>query len=151
MRAEQIMTRNVFTCSAVDTLEQAAQEMWEADVGCLVVTDALIRPIGVITDRDIAMAAYIKGALLRDVHVGDVMSKRVLTCTSSTPISEVEALMRAGQIRRVPVVGAGDKLVGLVTLGDLVRDVGSGARRLPAMPALTKTLAAITERRPPTS
>ena len=57
MRAEQIMTRNVFTCSAVDTLEQAAHEMWEADVGCLVVTDALIRPIGVISDRDIAMAA----------------------------------------------------------------------------------------------
>lgn len=144
MKVEHLMTQKVCTCSPAATLEEAARLMWEADLGCLVVTDADQKPLGMITDRDIAMAAYTQGITLRESHVQSAMSKTVLTCTRESPIGEVEALMQTGQIRRVPVVGAGERLVGIVTLGDLARDAESGATRLPALPGLAKTLCAVT-------
>lgn len=147
MKAKQLMSTTVRTCSPLDTLALAAHKMWAADVGCLVVVDAEHKPVAMITDRDIAMAAYLRGAALHDVRVDDAMSKRLLACTPETPLSEIEALMQRAQIRRIPIVGAGEQLVGIVTLADLARDVESSARRLAAMPALAKTLAAVTERR----
>ena len=65
MKAEELMTPNVQKCSKDASLEQAARLMWESDVGCLVVTNAEDRPVGMITDRDIAMAAYTQGARLQ--------------------------------------------------------------------------------------
>lgn len=147
MKADDLMTRNVRTCSPTDSLEQAARTMWDSDVGCLVVTDEEQRPIGVITDRDITMAALMQGVPLRDARVASAMSKRVLTCTPSTTVSDLEALMRSAQIRRVPVVDSRGKVVGIVALGDLARSAQSGPRHLAEIPGLAKTLAGITRRR----
>jgi CBS domain-containing protein len=147
MKAEQLMTRRVCTCLQTDSLEQAARIMWDSDVGCLVVNDGQHRPIGMITDRDIAMAALTQGVALRNASVASAMSKQVLTCSPSTSVSDVEALMRSAQIRRVPVVGSEGKLVGIVALGDLARSTQSGPRHVTEIPGLAKTLAGITQRR----
>jgi CBS domain-containing protein len=121
--------------------------MWDSDVGCLVVTDGAQKPIGMITDRDIAMAAYMQGVPLRDSRVGSAMASQVLTCTPETSLSDVESTMRGAQIRRVPVVDASGKLTGIVGLGDIARSSQSSAVRMTEVPSLAKTLASITERR----
>jgi CBS domain-containing protein len=147
MKAEELMTRNVRTCSPDDTLEQAARVMWESDVGCLVVTDGVERPVGVITDRDIAMAAYTQGVALRDARVASAMATTVLTCAPSTPLGELERTMQEAQVRRLPVVGSSGTLVGIVTVGDIARSAQSSPLRVTEIPGLAKTIASITERR----
>ena len=147
MKAEELMTRNVQKCSKDASLEQAARLMWESDVGCLVVTNAEDRPVGMITDRDIAMAAYTQGARLQDVRVESAMAREVKTCAPNSSLSDVEHVMRTSQIRRVPVVESNGKLAGIVTLGDIARSSQSSPLRAAEIPGLAKTLAAVTEPR----
>ena len=147
MKALELMTRNVHRCSKDDSLEQAARVMWESDVGCLVVTNAEDHPVGMITDRDIAMAAYTQGAPLRNARVESAMSREVKSCATNASVSEVEGVMRSSQIRRVPIVEAGGKLAGIVTLGDIARSSQASALRAGEIPGVAKTLAAVTEPR----
>jgi CBS-domain-containing membrane protein len=141
------MTRSVRSCGPDDTLEQAARLMWEADVGCLPVLDEEGRPIGMITDRDMCMAAYTQGVALRDSKVSSAMSHSVITCSPESSIADVEALMRNAQIRRVPVVDFSGSLAGIVTLGDIARYSQSSPLHVPAVPGVAKTFASILQPR----
>lgn len=148
MRAEQFMVRDVQVCSPESTLHEAAGKMWKADVGSVVVVDANRRPVGIITDRDICMAAFTQGVALPDSKVSSAMSKRVLTCRRDTPLRDVEGLMRDAQIRRVPVVDGDGRLAGIVSLGDVVHALEpAGWRNIVSSPGVARTLAAITEKR----
>ena len=152
MKTEALMTRNVATCRPDDSLEQAAHLMWDWDVGCVVVTDGQQKPIGMITDRDVAMAAYTQGALLREIRVETVMARRLWACSVNTSLKEIEDKMRTAQVRRLPVVGFDGELVGIVTLGDIARSAHSSPLRgVTELPGLASTLASITERRWPDS
>jgi CBS domain-containing protein len=146
MKVEDLMTRTVRTCGAENTLEHAARLMWEGDLGCLPVVDEEGRPIGMITDRDICMAAYTQGAPLRDLRVAGAMNRQPIVCSPRSSIADVEALMQRWQIRRVPVVDLG-ALVGIVTLGDIARYSQSSPLHVPSTPGLAKTLAAVTTER----
>src|SRR6187551_710306 len=99
MRVEDLMTHTVHTCFPEDTLEQVAHEMWDCDVGCLVVIDNYRRPIGIITDRDIAMAAYTQGAPLRSLRASMAMSSEVVICYPGTTVRELETQLQKAQIR----------------------------------------------------
>lgn len=147
MQAEDLMTTSVCTCAPEDSLEQAARLMWEEDVGCVVVTNPEERPVGIITDRDIAMAAYTQGLALRDSVVASAMAKDLVTCAPETSLGDLESRMRSAQIRRVPVVTSDGSLVGIVTLGDIAKSSQSSPMRLSETPGLAKTLAAVIERR----
>ena len=147
MKTQDMMTQNVRTCSPDDSLEQAAHVMWDADVGCLVVTDENQAPVGMITDRDIAMAAYTQGVALRDARVSSAMAREVATCSPDTSLRDVEHKMQTAQIRRLPVVAANGKLAGIVTLGDIARNAQSSPLRVTELPGLARTLASITEQR----
>jgi CBS domain-containing protein len=141
MKAQDVMTPSVVACSKDDSLEFAARIMWEADAGCLAVIDGERHVLGMITDRDVAMAAYIQGRLLRDIRVESAMSHDVRTCPLDASVELVENLMQSSQIRRVPVTDPAGRLVGIVTLGDLAK------RSAPSASDVTRTLAAVTERR----
>ncbi|MFZ5892633.1 MAG: CBS domain-containing protein [Myxococcota bacterium] len=121
MNAKQLMSPRVCTCSPDDSLEQAAYIMWDWEVGCLIVTDPEQRPIGMITDRDIAMAACLFGTRLRHTPVAEVMRSHAATCSAASSRSELEQCMRTAQQRRVAVVDADGKLVGIVSRTDLER------------------------------
>jgi CBS domain-containing protein len=147
MKARDLMTAHVAICAAQDTLARAAQVMWEADCGCLPVTDTSGGVVGMITDRDICMAAYTRGKLLDAVTVESVMCRDVAGCHPDDSISTIENTMRERQIRRVPVIERG-RLVGIVTLGDLVRATQSGTVRATlSVPGVLKATAGIYERR----
>jgi CBS domain-containing protein len=146
MKVQDLMTRNVKKCGPNDTLEQAARSMWEADLGCLPVVDEEGTPVGIITDRDVCMAAYTQGGALRDARVSSAMSRKLITCRPDSSIADVEELMRSAQIRRIPVVDFMGLLVGMVTLADLARHAQSPLH-LSTASGLARTLATITERR----
>jgi CBS domain-containing protein len=125
--------------------------MWNQDIGCLPVLNDDGRIVGIITDRDVCMGAYTQGRPLAGISVESSMARQIFTCSPTDPIEDVEALMKAKQIRRVPVVDEQGRLVGLVSMNDVARE---SARQLkkksPDLRAdeLVSTLAAICERRP---
>jgi CBS domain-containing protein len=148
MKVEEVMCRQVLTCFPTDTLNRAAQLMWEQDCGCLPVVNDKGELVGVITDRDVCMAAYIRGVTLRGATVGSVMSQRVVSCRIGENIEQAERLMTAKAVRRVPVLNAAGALVGMLTLGDLARFAERrGQSGMMAAPEITRTLAAICEPR----
>jgi CBS domain-containing protein len=147
MNTEQWMTRNVRTCSPDDTLEQAVRIMWEADVGSVIVTDQAQRPIGIITDRDVAIAAYTQGVALRDARVQSAMASQVVTCAVTSTLGEIEDKMQRAQVRRIPVIDSEGKLIGVVSLADIARAARASTFGLAEVPGLAKTLIGITARR----
>ena len=123
MKVEQVMSRNIKTCLSSDTLNRAAQLMWERDCGCLPVVDDEGRAVGMITDRDVCMAAYIQGGLLDHLQVGSAMAHDVRSCRPTDTVAEAESIMRAGQVRRLPVIDAESHVIGLLSLNDIAREV----------------------------
>jgi CBS-domain-containing membrane protein len=147
MRIEDLMTHPVHTCFADESLEQVARLMWDCDTGCLVVIDSYRRPIGMITDRDIAMAAYTRGQPLRSLRAGTAMSTDVLTCYPGTTVRELETKLQSAQIRRIPVIDSSGILVGIVTLADLAHAAQLSSTPLNDLPGVALTLAKITRPR----
>jgi CBS domain-containing protein len=140
---QQIMTRNPVTCSCDASTNEATRTMWEHDIGMLAVTDANGRVIGAITDRDVAMAAYIQGKPLAKMPVQSAMSNRIFTARPSMSLAEVERIMADNQIRRVPVVDDAGCAIGMISVNDLA--MHSSSSRGAAVPPndLASTLQAI--------
>ena len=122
MKAGQLMKQRVMTCDASDSLEAAARIMWENDCGCVPVRDSDGRVGGMITDRDVCMAAYLQGGPLRTLYVGSAMARGVHSCTPESTIAECEAIMRQHQVRRLPVVDGDGRLVGILSMSDIGRE-----------------------------
>jgi CBS domain-containing protein len=141
MKIWKLMTRDVFTCGIHDNLNTAAQLMWDHDIGALPVLDDHARIVGVITDRDICMAAYTRGEPLRAIAVATTMSMHPATCFEDDELSDVEALMSKHQIHRVPVVDDDGRMVGIVSINDVARAAHSRTEVSPA--ELAATVAAV--------
>lgn len=122
MQIEQLMTSDVRTCGSEDSLALAAQAMWERDCGCVPVIDAERKVVGMLTDRDVCMAAWIRGCNLHELRVRDAMSPRVVACRIDEEIEVAEALMREYGVRRLPVVDLVGRLAGVLSLADLARE-----------------------------
>jgi len=124
MKVEQLMTRELSVCTVADTLNRAAELMWESDCGCILVIGANGdgQAVGVVTDRDIAMAAYTQGKELAAIPVATAMAHNVIACHASDGISQAEALMRDHRVRRLPVLDQEERLVGIISLNDIARE-----------------------------
>lgn len=118
------MVEEVKFCSPSDTLNGAAQIMWENDCGCVPVIDEGSRVIGVLTDRDICMAAYTQGATPSGIPVSSAMSRELFACRPSDDLSSAQQIMREHRVRRLPVTDAEAKLIGIVSLTDIARAMG---------------------------
>jgi len=143
-----VMTVDVVTCTAGDTLHRAAQIMWERDCGAVPVVDAAGRVAGIITDRDLAMGAFTQGLPLVAIPVGRVASGRVYTVSVGASVDEVVSVMGQQRVRRVVVVDAHQRVVGIVSLADVARFVSElGPSRRDAALVLAGLVAALSERR----
>jgi CBS domain-containing protein len=154
MKVEELMTKSVGGCSPQSALNDVAQIMWENDCGFVPVVESegSNRVVGVITDRDICMAAYTQGQALKDLRVESALEKSVHTCRPSDSVTRAEGIMQEKQVRRVPVVDDGNHLLGVISLADIARAIkrGTGSRRGGVTPGqIGETLAAIS--RPPRS
>lgn len=121
MKISKLMTKDVYTCRTIDTLDTAAQLMWDHDIGALPVVDEHGRVVGMLTDRDALMAAYTRGEPLRAITVASTMSAHPFTCSQDDDLAKVEAEMSRRQIHRVPVVDDSGHPTGIVSLNDLAR------------------------------
>lgn len=119
MNVEKAMSRVVRSCMPDHTLACAAQLMWEGDCGCVPIVDDRGHVMGMITDRDICMATYLNGRIPQELRIADFMSRDVLACSPQDRISDATAMMRRAQVRRLPVVDAEGRLVGILSLTDV--------------------------------
>jgi CBS domain-containing protein len=119
MNIRDLMTSDVQTVAPGDSIQQAASFMLSADTGSIPVCDGE-KVIGMITDRDIAVRGTAKG-LGPDAPVRDLMSKDVVCARDTDDVLAIAQSMSDKQVRRMPVVDADDRLVGMVSLGDLSR------------------------------
>jgi CBS domain-containing protein len=122
MHVKEIMTTNVRACGPEDSLEAAAQRMWDNDVGCLPVTDEAGRVLAMLTDRDICMAAWTQGCRLADIPVRTAMSGALRSIGPDEVVAQAGDLMRRHQIRRLPVVDDQGRLLGLLAMNDIARE-----------------------------
>jgi CBS domain-containing protein len=129
MTIEPIMSRHVHYCRPDHTLDYAASRMWDHDCGCLpvCVDDGEVHVIGMLTDRDICMAALFQGKPLYELKVADAMSRDIRVSKVDDRLEDVELLMRETRVRRVPVTDEAGALVGIVSLADLARAADGGA------------------------
>jgi len=147
MNIEKVMNAKVSTCRPEDSLNTAAKLMWENDIGSVPVVDSANKPIGMITDRDIGMSAYLTGKPLPQLKVSEVMSKDIHTVRETQSTEIAGETMRAKQVRRLPVVNANGRLVGLVSLNDLALAAGKDTGRAVNPEQLTAILASICQPR----
>jgi CBS domain-containing protein len=140
------MSQPAIVCHAQDMLNQAAHLMWYHDIGVVAVVNDQESLVGIITDRDICMAAYTQGRPIQEVSVGEIMTKQVISCAPGDKVKSAEKKMRAHQIRRLPVVGLHGRVQGMLSLNDIAREAErEGDRRSPEVtPAeVAKTLASV--------
>lgn len=122
MHAVDLMTRTVATVRPEDTLATAARGMSEHNCGSVVVVDSKDLPIGILTDRDVCLAAMRTDKPLSQLTIHAHMQTPVHTVRDRDTLSRVEDVMSLHQVRRVPVVDAWSRLIGVLSLDDLARE-----------------------------
>jgi CBS domain-containing protein len=121
VRISDVMTQGVVTAETDDTLQRVGELMRDRNVGSVVVCEGG-RPVGVITDRDLALAV-VADTVETDAPAGDHASRPLVTGEVEMDIEEAVALMVQHHIRRLPVI-RGEELVGIVTIDDLAVRAG---------------------------
>lgn len=114
------MSDRVFTCHPDTPLPDVAHIMWDKDCGFVPVTAPKSGElVGVITDRDICMAAYTQGRPIGEIPTREVMNTEPHACRESDGLAKVHEIMRRYQVRRLPVTDAAGQPVGVISLNDL--------------------------------
>ena len=126
MKVKYVMTDDVKCCNLETNLAAAAKIMWEADCGAIPVTDGQGKVIGVITDRDICIAAATRSRTEGEISVQDVISKNLCACSPHDDVRAALGTMRAQQVRRLPVVGQDGRLAGIISIHDIAVQARSG-------------------------
>jgi CBS domain-containing protein len=142
MHIKDIMSHPPVSAPVNSTVDEIARLMWEFDCGIVPIVEDDGRPAGVITDRDICMAAYTQGKPLSQIGVASAMAKQIVACHEADTIETAERLMRASEVRRLPVLDEENRLVGLVSMNDLAR-LAAHAKRSGVDRELVRTLAAV--------
>jgi CBS domain-containing protein len=138
------MSTEVISCTPDMDLGRVGWLMWEGDCGALPVIRAG-RVVGMITDRDVCLAAAMKPRPCSEIQVAEAMGTTdpAFVRPAST-LEEALALMERRRVRRLPVVDGDDRLVGILSLNDVVRKTGAAASH-----RILATLRAIAEPRLP--
>lgn len=145
MNIGAICSREVYVAGPTEPLAQAAREMCRRNVGTVVVVERqgeLVRPIGIVTDRDIVRALVERGARIDELEIGTVMTWSPLALHEDSEIAEAIEFLSDGALRRAPVISDAGDLVGIVSIDDLLPIVSE------ELGALTKLIERQTRRGP---
>lgn len=121
MKIEDVMSRDVVSCTIDDTLDVAVGLMWDRDHGAVPVVDGDNRVVGIVTDRDACMAAYTQALPLHEIPVTTAMADVVHTLRADDTIADAERVMSDQQIHRIPIVDGDGHPVGILAVADLIR------------------------------
>jgi len=127
MKVKDVMTPHAKTIWLTESLADAARIMWENDCGVLpIVKDQKV--IGMITDRDICMAAAMRKSNASAISVEEVMTGQVYAVKPDDDVREALRVMQEHQIRRLPVINAEGELEGILSMNDIVLKAKASAR-----------------------
>jgi CBS domain-containing protein len=135
MLVKDLMSKLVATCRPETNLGAATEILWNRNCGFLPVVDAEEKVIGVITDRDLCIALGTRNRLPGETTVGEVANMNVISCKAEDDIRQVLPLMAEARVRRLPVLNFEGKLVGILSMDDVVLHAETG--RFGKTPALS--------------
>lgn len=147
MRVSDVMSQPAVTCPVDAALDAPARLMWEFDCGLVLLVGDDGRLIGVVTDRDVCLAAYMHHKPLHLIPTARAMTKAVISVQSDRDVQSVEDLMRENAIRRIPVTDRDGRPTGVVSLDDLAQ-AALGETDESAGREVVRTLAAVAAPRP---
>jgi len=116
-----ITNKKAHTISASDKVPHLVERLNSFKVGALVVSSDGINIAGIVSERDVVRAMPGKFDLLEDLHVRDIMTVNVHTCTPDATVAEIMAMMTKERIRHVPVVDSDGNLLSIISIGDIVK------------------------------
>jgi CBS domain-containing protein len=121
MKCRDVMTDNPVCCLPNDSVSQVARVMRREHIGPVPVVgnDGTKEIIGIVTDRDLAIKVVAEGRDPNRTTVGDVMTHTIVVCRDDDDLSSAIAAMEEYQIRRVPVIDRGGRLVGIISQADV--------------------------------
>ncbi|MGN6516041.1 MAG: CBS domain-containing protein [Rhizomicrobium sp.] len=123
MKVKQVMHKGVTWVTPETPVAKVAKEMKRKDVGAIPVgkNDRLV---GMVTDRDIVCRGLANGKAGKTLSAGDVMTKGIVYCRTEDDVTKALRTMKSKKIRRLPVIDAKKRMVGILSLGDIARKIG---------------------------
>jgi CBS domain-containing protein len=112
---------SVVTVQSTATVMEAARKLAQYKIGAVVITKIDGGVAGILSERDIVRRIAEVGPDILSSPVRDVMTRDVVTCTAETTVDEVMTRMTHGRFRHVPVVDADDRLIDVISIGDVVK------------------------------
>ena len=126
-KCSDIMTRDVVTCTPENAIVEVARLMKTEDIGPILIVDNETSKtlVGIVTDRDIVVKVIAEGRDANTTRVGDVMSKKLVTCRADDDVDIAMKAMAQFQLRRIPVVEDNMRLVGIISQADVATRVNA--------------------------
>ena len=121
MKVKDLMSTPVAVCTPETDIATAAVEMLDNDCGVLPVLDAKAHLVGVITDRDICMAAATRPTRAWEIPVGSVISSTIISIGPEDSVQEAMKVMKEERVRRLPVAEFDGSLLGIISINDVIR------------------------------
>ena len=122
MKVKDCMCNDVCCVKPETNLKEVAKIMSQNHIGCLPVCDNNNSICGIVTDRDLVLRCIACDKNIDNTPVSDIMSCNVCTCKETDDITNAQSKMGQKQIRRLPVCDNNNKVVGILTLGDLAKN-----------------------------
>lgn len=119
MKVKDCMCHEVAYLTPESTIEDCAKLMCNKHVGCIPVCDNTKTIVGLVTDRDVILRSIACDKDIKNTPISDIMTCKVCCCSPDEEVNEAEKKMSDEQIRRLPVVDENNKIIGIITLGDL--------------------------------
>ena len=121
MYVNEAMSVNVAVGTAKTSLEEISRLMWDNDCGAIPIVNSAHKPIGIVTDRDVAMAAMLNHRPLWELEASALLKdQRPCSCHQDEPLEDCLMKMEQNGVRRILVVGEDGRLNGIVSMGDIV-------------------------------
>ena len=120
MKVKKVMNESVIVCNPGDVLKDAIDVMRENDCGAVPVVDGELKPVGFVTDRDIALALGTSGLNASEMKISALLSRSVITCKRTENIERALKKMKQNKVRRLPVVDEKGAVAGILSICDLL-------------------------------
>ncbi len=120
MKVRAIMTTDIGFCNLEDSLTKAAKIMWQKDCGVVPLVDDENKVVGMITDRDICIAAATQNRKTSDIKAKEMIKGEVFSCAATDNIKTALKKMKKNQLKRLPITGESGELVGILSITDIL-------------------------------
>jgi CBS domain-containing protein len=143
MKIESIMTGTVQTCGAGTNLASVVETMWTHDCGIVPVVNERGEAVGIVTDRDIAIALGTRNVVAAALTAGDVMTQPAVGCAPEDDCFHALLTMERHRVHRLPVLGIGGIVLGIVSIDDIVTRAARAPAGDPLRMGVMEVLAAV--------